>query len=94
MPRHTFHATPYLTKPFYAQCDNSTLINNFFVSTSRYSPGDVVMIQPRNHPDNVEEFIDFLQLNADKTFILQQNDPGRQEFIYIESYNLMIVLID
>jgi len=52
------------------------------------------MIQPRNHPDNVEEFIDFLQLNADKTFILQQNDPGRQEFIYIESYNLMIVLID
>ena len=42
----------------------------------RYSPGDVLMIQPHNMADTVEEFMDLLHLTPDAQFTLQQNDPG------------------
>lgn len=44
-------------------------------SGMRYSPGDVMMIQPQNMPDTVDEFIDLLHLTPDAQFTLQQNDP-------------------
>ncbi|RUS69230.1 hypothetical protein EGW08_023009 [Elysia chlorotica] len=39
-----------------------------------YSPGDVVMVQPQNSPDTVDEFISMLNLDPDRRFQLEQND--------------------
>ncbi|XP_077986666.1 NADPH-dependent diflavin oxidoreductase 1-like [Glandiceps talaboti] len=44
-------------------------------SSIRYSPGDIVMVQPPNLPDTVEEFLRHLNLDPEKQFILKQNDP-------------------
>ena len=42
----------------------------------RYSPGDVLMIQPQNSDETVQEFIDLFGLQGDTQFTLIQNDPG------------------
>ena len=34
------------------------------------------MVQPSNLVDVVEEFITFLALDPNRTFLLEQNDPG------------------
>lgn len=34
------------------------------------------MIQPENPPDAVDEFIELLNLDPNKKFVLEQNDPG------------------
>ena len=34
------------------------------------------MVQPRNLPDVVQEFIALLALIPDQLFLLEQNDPG------------------
>lgn len=44
-------------------------------SDFNYSPGDILMVQPENHADSVQEFIESLGLDPDKYFILKQNDP-------------------
>lgn len=43
---------------------------------SSHSAGDVMMVQPRNLPDVVQEFIALLALLPDQLFLLEQNDPG------------------
>lgn len=43
---------------------------------SSHSVGDVMMVQPRNLPDVVQEFIAHLALVPDQLFLLEQNDPG------------------
>lgn len=48
----------------------------------RYSPGDVVMIQPCNTDQNVNEFLNFMSLNGNKKVVLQQNDPGCFNLLY------------
>ncbi|XP_044174557.1 NADPH-dependent diflavin oxidoreductase 1-like [Acropora millepora] len=40
-----------------------------------HSAGDVMMVQPRNLPDVVQEFIALLALLPDQLFLLEQNDP-------------------
>ncbi|KAJ7339371.1 NADPH-dependent diflavin oxidoreductase 1 [Desmophyllum pertusum] len=40
-----------------------------------HSPGDVLMVQPSNLTDVVQEFITHLALEAKQTFFLEQNDP-------------------
>ena len=42
-----------------------------------HSAGDVLMVQPSNLPDVVQEFIDHLALTPDQLFRLEQNDPGK-----------------
>ncbi|CAG5115516.1 unnamed protein product [Candidula unifasciata] len=44
-------------------------------SNIRYLPGDVVMIQPENMPDSVEEFLSLLGVDPEQQFVLEQNDP-------------------
>ncbi|XP_071820437.1 NADPH-dependent diflavin oxidoreductase 1-like isoform X2 [Apostichopus japonicus] len=44
-------------------------------SNIKYSPGDVVMIQPSNSPESVEAFICQLNLDPDQLFSLESNDP-------------------
>ena len=34
------------------------------------------MVQPSNLPDVVQEFMNFLSLEPEKMFHLEQNDPG------------------
>lgn len=41
-----------------------------------HSAGDVLMVQPSNLPDVVQEFIAHLALKPDQMFVLEQNDPG------------------
>lgn len=41
-----------------------------------HSAGDVLMVQPSNLADVVQEFIAHLALEPEKKFFLQQNDPG------------------
>ncbi|XP_013410123.1 NADPH-dependent diflavin oxidoreductase 1-like [Lingula anatina] len=41
----------------------------------KYSPGDVLMVQPRNMTDVVDEFIQYLNLDPNKQFVLKENDP-------------------
>ena len=43
---------------------------------SSHSAGDVMMVQPRNLLDVVQEFIALLALLPDQLFLLEQNDPG------------------
>ncbi|XP_071802445.1 NADPH-dependent diflavin oxidoreductase 1-like [Asterias amurensis] len=40
-----------------------------------YIPGDVVMIQPHNSTESVNEFISHFSLNADQKILLRQTDP-------------------
>lgn len=40
------------------------------------------MVQPSNLKDVVQEFIEFLNLDPDKLFTLQQNDPGKFYILY------------
>ncbi|XP_058946686.2 NADPH-dependent diflavin oxidoreductase 1-like isoform X1 [Pocillopora verrucosa] len=40
-----------------------------------HSPGDVLMVQPSNLPDVVQEFMNLLSLEPEKMFHLEQNDP-------------------
>ena len=49
-------------------------VNHFFIYS--YIPGDVVMIQPHNSTESVNEFISHFSLNADQKIILRQTDPG------------------
>lgn len=51
----------------------------------RYCPGDVVMIQPCNTDHNVNEFLNYMKLDGNKKVILQQNDPGRFNLLYLSS---------
>ncbi|KAK7487379.1 hypothetical protein BaRGS_00021341 [Batillaria attramentaria] len=44
-------------------------------SSVSYSPGDVVMVQPQNLPDRVEQFLMHMGLDGSRTFYLQQSDP-------------------
>ncbi|XP_071485493.1 NADPH-dependent diflavin oxidoreductase 1-like [Diadema antillarum] len=44
-------------------------------SNIRYSPGDVVMIQPRNSASSVDVFIRHMNLDPDQVFTISQNDP-------------------
>ncbi|XP_006001477.1 NADPH-dependent diflavin oxidoreductase 1 isoform X2 [Latimeria chalumnae] len=49
----------------------------FDITDSRieYSAGDVVMIQPRNSPENVKQFCQLLRLDPNRQFILKPSDP-------------------
>ena len=57
-----------------------------------YSPGDVLMIQPHNMADTVDEFMDLLHLTPDAQFTLQQNDPGRHHVIHLFRHYFVIKL--
>lgn len=43
----------------------------------RFSAGDVVMIQPQNCPENVQQFCQLLRLDPDRSFLLKPTEPGR-----------------
>ncbi|GAB1606870.1 NADPH-dependent diflavin oxidoreductase 1 isoform X1 [Argonauta hians] len=40
-----------------------------------YHPGDVLMVQPENSEESVQEFLECLQLDANQSFMLEPNDP-------------------
>ena len=40
----------------------------------RFSPGDVLMVQPCNQPDSVDEFLEHLKLDPTRKFCLQPNE--------------------
>lgn len=41
-----------------------------------FSAGDVVMIQPQNCPEDVQQFCQLLRLDPDKCFLLKPTEPG------------------
>ncbi|XP_072739157.1 NADPH-dependent diflavin oxidoreductase 1 isoform X6 [Ciconia boyciana] len=41
-----------------------------------FSAGDVVMIQPQNCPEDVEQFCQLLRLDPDRRFVLKPTEPG------------------
>uniref|UniRef100_K7FNZ0 NADPH-dependent diflavin oxidoreductase 1 n=1 Tax=Pelodiscus sinensis TaxID=13735 RepID=K7FNZ0_PELSI len=41
-----------------------------------FSAGDVVMIQPQNAPEDVQQFCQLLRLEPDRCFVLQPSEPG------------------
>lgn len=43
----------------------------------RFSAGDVVMIQPQNCPDDVQQFCQLLRLDPDRRFLLKPTEPSR-----------------
>lgn len=43
---------------------------------TKYKPGDVLMVQPQNLEEHVDEFIRVLGLNPDLRFSLERNDPN------------------
>lgn len=43
----------------------------------RFSAGDVVMIQPQNCPEDVQQFCQLLRLDPDRRFVLKPTEPGR-----------------
>lgn len=45
--------------------------------TPRYSAGDVVMVQPQNCPEDVQQFCQLLHLDPDRHFVLKPTEPGR-----------------
>ena len=60
---------------------NKIIDTNHFISKCRvlcssHSTGDVLMVQPSNLADVVEEFFTFFALDPNQTFLLEQNDPG------------------
>ncbi|XP_064630444.1 NADPH-dependent diflavin oxidoreductase 1-like [Lineus longissimus] len=44
-------------------------------SNMSHSPGDVLMIHPKNQPDTVTTFLEMFNLHSEKMFLLKQNDP-------------------
>ncbi|XP_019365899.1 PREDICTED: NADPH-dependent diflavin oxidoreductase 1 isoform X1 [Gavialis gangeticus] len=44
-------------------------------SGMEYSAGDVVMIQPRNSPEDVQQFCQLLCLDPDRRFVLKPSEP-------------------
>ncbi|XP_019331446.1 NADPH-dependent diflavin oxidoreductase 1 isoform X3 [Alligator mississippiensis] len=44
-------------------------------SGMEYSAGDVVMIQPRNSPEDVQQFCQLLRLDPDRRFVLKPSEP-------------------
>ncbi|XP_063792224.1 NADPH-dependent diflavin oxidoreductase 1 isoform X2 [Pseudophryne corroboree] len=42
----------------------------------QFSPGDVVMIQPQNSPQDVQQFCSLLRLSPDTVFVLEPRDSG------------------
>lgn len=50
-----------------------------------YSPGDILVVAPRNLPEDVQEFIDFFgwQNIADKSFRLRTVNAGK---LYLLDY--------
>lgn len=43
----------------------------------RFSAGDVVMIQPQNCPEDVQQFCQLLCLEPHRRFVLEPTEPGR-----------------
>lgn len=43
----------------------------------RFSAGDVVMIQPQNCPEDVQQFCQLLRLDPDRRFVLKPTEPGK-----------------
>lgn len=43
----------------------------------RFSAGDVVMIQPQNRPEDVQQFCQLLRLDPDRCFVLKPTEPSR-----------------
>nr|XP_013809939.1 PREDICTED: NADPH-dependent diflavin oxidoreductase 1 isoform X3 [Apteryx mantelli mantelli] len=41
-----------------------------------FSAGDVVMIQPQNSPEDVQQFCQLLRLDPDRHFVLKPSEPG------------------
>ncbi|XP_040262017.1 NADPH-dependent diflavin oxidoreductase 1 isoform X1 [Bufo bufo] len=41
----------------------------------QYSPGDVVMIQPQNSPEDIQKFCSLLRLDPGSVFVLEPHDP-------------------
>ncbi|NXX99557.1 NDOR1 oxidoreductase, partial [Centropus bengalensis] len=41
-----------------------------------FSAGDVVMIQPQNSPEDVQQFCQLLRLDPDRQFVLKPTEPG------------------
>ncbi|KFP33975.1 NADPH-dependent diflavin oxidoreductase 1 [Colius striatus] len=41
-----------------------------------FSAGDVVMIQPQNFPEDVQQFCQLLRLDPDRRFVLKPTEPG------------------
>ncbi|KAM4647594.1 NADPH-dependent diflavin oxidoreductase 1 isoform 3-T3 [Amazona ochrocephala] len=41
-----------------------------------YSAGDVVMVQPQNCPEDVQQFCQLLRLDPDRRFVLKPTEPG------------------
>ncbi|XP_071115588.1 NADPH-dependent diflavin oxidoreductase 1-like [Haliotis cracherodii] len=82
--KHTYSATdPYMarllsnervTAPSHFQ-DVRHVKLDITDSGISYAPGDVVMVHPDNLPDMVEEFLQHFNLDPDKEFTLEQNDP-------------------
>ena len=56
---------------------------------SSHSAGDVLMVQPSNLADVVEEFITFFALDPNRTFLLEQNDPG----IFLQTKLLLSLML-
>eukprot|EP00057_Strongylocentrotus_purpuratus_P030077 XP_780652.3 PREDICTED: NADPH-dependent diflavin oxidoreductase 1 [Strongylocentrotus purpuratus] len=44
-------------------------------SNIKYSPGDVLMIQPRNSTSSVDAFLENMNLDPDQMITISQNDP-------------------
>ena len=48
-----------------------------------------MMVQPSNLADVVEEFITFFALDPNRTFLLEQNDPG----IFLQTKLLLSLML-
>ncbi|XP_078382662.1 NADPH-dependent diflavin oxidoreductase 1-like isoform X2 [Oculina patagonica] len=84
----TSHSTPCRRHPFHARLISNNRVTaadhwqdvrlvQFDIKGSgmSHSPGDVLMVQPSNLADVVQEFIAHLALEPEKKFTLEQNDP-------------------
>ncbi|XP_030062090.1 NADPH-dependent diflavin oxidoreductase 1 isoform X2 [Microcaecilia unicolor] len=82
-------ATPSEQQPFFAPMLSNERVTarshfqdvrliEFDITNSgmKYSAGDVVMVQPRNSPEDVQQFCQLLQLDPNKRFTLVLNDPS------------------
>ncbi|XP_068695868.1 NADPH-dependent diflavin oxidoreductase 1-like [Montipora foliosa] len=82
------HPAPCKRHPFYAKLISNSRVTaadhwqdvrlvQFDIKDSgmRHSAGDVMMVQPSNLPDVLQEFIAHLALVPDQLFLLEQNDP-------------------
>ena len=56
----------------------SVIVLTFYLTFCfSYEPGDVVMIQPQNPADSVQDFIKLLQLEPNQEFILESSESGK-----------------